>query len=74
LKKDNLRVGGQRTYFARPTNEVLCFSADELSKKKSVILLQDPRNLSKIARVFAQKTNGKARLHTDLLPYYAISV
>lgn len=38
------------------------------------MLLQDPDNLSNIARVFAKKTNGKARLFTDFLPYYAISV
>jgi hypothetical protein len=46
----------------------------ELYGKKSVILLQDPDNLSNIVRVFRATTDGKARLHTDLLPYYAIPV
>lgn len=50
------------------------FAIAELSYKKSVILLQDPDNLSNIVRVFCATTDGKARLHTDLLPYYAISV
>jgi hypothetical protein len=45
----------------------------ELYSKKTVMILQDPDNLSNIVRVLA-KTDGKARLPTDLLPYYAISV
>lgn len=38
------------------------------------MVLQDPDKLPNIVRVFAQKTNGNARLHTSLPPYYAISV
>ena len=42
--------------------------------KNPFTVLHNPDNIPNIVRVFYATTNGQARLHTDLLPYYAISV